>query len=138
METITIFTTGVSLGNPGPSAIGVYLCDANGQMICEEAEVIGNATNTFAAYQAFMRGLQVAKEQFGEKTDELQFEIKLDSEFVSKQLNGETEINEPSLVPYFIAIHNLRISSFPNLTVIHISQALNTKATELVQEALAA
>lgn len=136
METITIYTTGVSQGNPGPSAIGIYLCDANDQTVCEVAEPIGNATDTFAVYQAVMRGLQVAKEQFGEKTVELHFELKLDSEIVMKQLTSALEINEPGLVPYFIVIHNLRISSFPNLTVAHISQALNKKAIELVNEAL--
>ena len=136
METITIDTVGISRGNPGPSAIGVYLYDTNDQMICEVAEAIGNATETFAAYQAVLRGLQVAKEQFEEKTAELQFELKLDSTVVMKQLTSQLEVNEPGLVPYFIAIHNLRISSFPNLTISVLSRESNQNATALVNEVL--
>jgi ribonuclease HI len=136
METITIYTDGGSRGNPGPSAIGVFICDQKGTMIKEVAEPIGNATNNFAEYQAVMRGLQVAKEHFGKKTKELQFELKLDSELVKKQLNGEYQIKEPGLVPHFIEIHNLRVSSFPNLTLTHVRRELNKEADRLVNEAL--
>ena len=73
METITIFTDGGSRGNPGPSAIGVYITDAEGKVVKEVSESIGNATNNFAEYQAVMRGLQIAKELFGKKTNEIQF-----------------------------------------------------------------
>lgn len=136
METITIYTDGGSRGNPGPSAIGVYICDAKGTMIKEVSEAIGNATNNFAEYQAVMRGLQVAKEHFGKKTKELHFELKLDSELVKKQLNGEYQIKEPGLVPHFIEIHNLRVSAFPNLTLTHVRRELNKEADRLVNEAL--
>ncbi len=136
METIIIYTDGGSRGNPGPAAIGVFICDANGNMIREVAETIGNATNNFAEYQAVMRGLQVAKEQFGSKTKELQFELRLDSELVKKQLNGEYQIKEPGLVPHFIEIHNLRVSSFPNLVLTHVQRELNKEADRLVNEAL--
>ena len=136
METITIFTDGGSRGNPGPSAIGVYIIDAQGKAIKEVAETIGNATNNFAEYQAVMRGLQIAKELFGKKTNDIQFEIKLDSELVKKQLNSEYQINEPGLVPHFIEIHNMRVASFPNLTFTHISRELNKEADRLVNEAL--
>ena len=136
METITIFSDGGSRGNPGPSAVGVYILDAKGSVLKEVSEKIGNATNNFAEYHAVMRGLQTAKEHFGEKTKDLHFEIKLDSELVKKQLNDEYQIKEPGLVPYFIEIHNLRVSSFPNLTLTHIERELNKEADRLVNEAL--
>ena len=136
METITISVAGGSRGNPGPAAIGVLVCDAAGNMIQEMAEAIGNATNSFAQYYAVMRALQLAKEQFGETTSEIQFELRLDNELVKRQLNGESEIKDPGLVPYFIEIHNMRISSFPNLVFIEVSKKDNKEAVLLVHETL--
>ena len=136
MEKITIFTDGGSRGNPGPAAIGVYIVDAKGKMIKEVAETIGNATNNFAEYQAVMCGLQTAKEHFGKKTKEMEFELKLDSELVKKQLNGEYQIKEIGLVPHFIEIHNMRVSNFPNLTITHVRRELNKEADRLVNKAL--
>lgn len=136
MEKIIIYTDGGSRGNPGPSAIGVFVTDASGAMITEMAERIGNATNNFAEYQAVLRGLQTVKDSYGEKTREMEFELRLDSELVKKQLNGEYQINEAGLVPHFIEIHNLRVSAFPNLTLTHIPREENADADRLVNEAL--
>jgi len=136
MEKITIFTDGGSRGNPGPAAIGVYMTDAKGKVVKEVSETIGNATNNFAEYQAVMRGLQTAKERFGKKTKEMQFELKLDSELVKKQLNSEYQIKEIGLVPHFIEIHNLRVSSFPHLKLTHVPREKNKEADRLVNKAL--
>jgi ribonuclease HI len=136
MKQITIFTSGDSRGNPGPAAIGVSFMDQSGTVINEIVETIGNATSTFAEYQAVMRGLQAAKDIFGIETSNIKFELKLANELVKKQLNGENEIKEPGLVPHFIEIHNMRVSSFPNLTFTHIQREQNKATDQLVNEAL--
>lgn len=136
MKKITIFTDGGSRGNPGPAAIGAQIVDAKGTVVREVSEAIGNATNNFAEYHAVMRGLQTAKEVYGKSTKEMQVEIKLDSELVKKQLNGEYQIKEPGLVPYFIEIHNMRVSSFPHLILTHLKREFNKEADRLVNEAL--
>lgn len=115
MEIITIFTTGETKGNPGLAEIKMRIMDASGKVLKETTETIGNATKNFADYQAVMRGLQIAEEYFNEKTKELQFELKLNNQLVKRQLNNETQITEPALVPCFIEIHNLQISNFVNL-----------------------
>ena len=136
METITIFTDGGSRGNPGPAAIGVHVVNADGKMLMQVAETIGNATNNYAEYWAVVRALQAAKEHFGKRTDDIQFVLKLDSELVKKQLNNEYQIKEPGLVPLFIEIHNMRVASFPNLIFIHLSREQNKEADMLVNQAL--
>jgi len=136
MEKIYIYTDGSSRGNPGPAAIGVFITDAKSNMIQEAAETIGNATDDFAEYQAVLRGLQIVEEIYGEKTKEMEFELRLDSELVKKQLNSECTIKDASLVPYFIEIHNLRVSTVPHLILTLVSQAENTEAARLVNEAL--
>jgi ribonuclease HI len=136
MKKITIYAAGKSRGNPGSAAVGVQIVDARGTMIKEVSETIGNATNTFAEYFAVVRGLQTAKEVYGKSTKDIQVEVKLDSELVKKQLNGEYQIKEPGLVPFFIEIHNMRVASFPRLTFTHVRREFNTEADRLVNEAL--
>lgn len=136
MEKIIIYTDGGSRGNPGPAAIGVFITDSTGAMITEVAETIGNATNNFAEYQGVLRGLQTVKEKYGKKAKEMEFEVRLDSELVKKQLSGEYQIKEAGLVPHFIEIHNLRVSTFPHLTFTHVRRELNKEADRLVNEAL--
>jgi ribonuclease HI len=136
MKTIICYTDGGSRGNPGPGAIGVYITDAAGAMLREEAQTVGNTTNNFAEYNAVLVGLQTLKSMFGAATKTMQFEIRLDSELVKKQLNAEYQIKEPGLVPMFIEIHNMRVAHFPHLTLTHIPRAQNKEADRLVNEAL--
>lgn len=136
MKKITVFTDGGARGNPGPAGIGVQILDAKGAVVKEVSEAIGNSTNNFAEYQAVMVALQTLKQLFGKKTKEMEFEIKLDSELVKKQLNGEYQIKEPGLVPHFIEIHNLRVANFPNLTLTHIPREKNKEADRLANEAM--
>ena len=100
-DTIHIYTNGASRGNPGPAAIGVYVTDAQNQMLQETAQTIGNATDSFAEYQAVLIGLQTTLETYGAKTKDMSFELCLSSELVKQQLNNESEIKEAGLVPYF-------------------------------------
>ena len=136
MKKVTIYTDGGSRGNPGPAAIGVQIVDEEGKVLKEVSETIGNATNNFAEYQAVAKGLRAAKELFGKQTKEMEFELKLDSELVKKQLNNEYQIKDAGLVPLFIEIHNLRVANFPHLKLTHVRRELNKEADRLVNEAL--
>jgi ribonuclease HI len=136
MEKIYIYTDGASRGNPGPAAIGVYITDAKDTMIQEAAQTIGNATDSFAEYQAVLCGLQTVEEKYGEKAKEIEFELCLSSELAKKQLNSEAQMKDASLVPHFIEIHNLRVSAVPNLLLTHVPREKNNAADQLVNEAL--
>ena len=136
METVIAYTDGGARGNPGPAAIGVYIVDANGKAIREIKQAIGNSTNNFAEYNGVLVALQTLKALYGKKTKDMQIEIRMDSELVKKQLNGEYQIKEPGVVPFYMEIHNLRVSNFPNLTLTHVPRAQNKEADRLVNEAL--
>lgn len=135
MEAI-IFTSGKANGDPGPAAIGVYITDADGQILTEVTEEIGNSTDIYAAYHAVYRGLQTVLEMYHSNTLEKRFEIRIESKVVKEQLNNEKPVHEPALVPMFMEIHNLRVSHFPDLTLIHIGRKKNKEANRLVKEAL--
>ncbi len=136
MKKVICYTDGGARGNPGPAAIGIYITDESGVVLREVGQTIGNSTNNFAEYQAVMVGLETLKQVLGKDTKTTEVEIRLDSELVKKQLNHEYQIKEPGLVPLFIAIHNLRVSSFPKLTLTHVPRAQNKEADRLVNEAL--
>lgn len=136
MEKIIAYTDGGSRGNPGPAGVGVQIQDSHGKVLKEVAKFIGNATNNFAEYSAVLTALQTLKAMYGKKAKEMQFEIRLDSELVKKQLNAEYQIKEPGLVPFFIEIHNMRVSSFPNLMFTYIPREKNKEADRLANEAM--
>lgn len=136
MKEIIVYTDGGSRGNPGPAAVGVYVTDDTGEVLCEAKQTIGNGTNNFAEYQAVAYALETLRKRFGKQTKEMQFTFRLDSELVKKQLNAEYQIKDPGLVPLFIEIHNLRVAHFPQLTWEHVPRADNKEADRLVNEAL--
>lgn len=136
MTHVIAYTDGGARGNPGPAGIGVQILDQSGTVVKEVSEFIGNSTNNFAEYQAVATALKSIKALYGAKTKTMQVELRMDSELVKKQLSGEYQIKEPGLVPLFIEIHNLRVSSFPNLTFTHVRRALNKEADRLVNEAI--
>ena len=136
MEQVTIFTRGIAKAEPGLAAIGVHLVDAEGKVLREVSEAIGNATTAYAEYFAVQRGLEVAKELFGNKTKQVHFELKLESELVKGQLAGEREVTDVGLVGYFIETHNLRVSHFPNLTFTQLCREDNKVVDRLVRNVL--
>jgi len=136
MEKVIAYTDGGARGNPGPAGIGVQIQDSDGKVLKEVSKFLGNATNNFAEYNGVLVALQTLKAMFGKSTREMDVELRMDSELVKKQLNGEYQIKEPGLVPYFIEIHNLRVSNFPHLTLTHIPREKNKEADRLSNEAM--
>lgn len=136
MEKIICYTDGGARGNPGPAGIGVYVTNEAGETIAEVAESIGNSTNNIAEYMAVARCLNGLKKKYGKATKNMEFEIRMDSELVKKQLNGEYQIKDIGLIPHFIEIHNLRVANFPHLTLTHVPRAENKEADRLANEAM--
>ena len=133
---IVIYTDGGSRGNPGPAAIGVILTDEKGKMIKEYAEKIGRTTNNEAEYEAVIFALQKAKLLFGKrKIKTMEVEIKMDSEFVTKQLNNEYKILDRKIEQLFLKTWNLKVD-FNKVKFTHIPRNKNLEADRLVNQAL--
>jgi ribonuclease HI len=136
MEKIIVNTDGGSRGNPGPAGVGIVVADSEGNVLQETSSFLGNGTNNFAEYQAVLLALQTLRQLYGKKTKEMEFEIRMDSELVQKQLSNEYQIKEPGLVPQFIEIHNMCVSSFPNITFMHVRREANAEADRLANDAM--
>lgn len=133
---IIIYTDGGSRGNPGPAAIGVIFTDEKGRVIKEYAQKIGRATNNEAEYEAVIFALQKAKLLFGkQKAKNMEIEIKTDSEFLAKQLNGQYKILDRNIEQLFLKTWNLRID-FGKVVFKYIPRSENREADKLVNRAL--
>lgn len=121
---MTVFAYGEVKGNPGPASINVHAIDTSDTVILQYSESIGNANANYADYYAVMSAMQTIRETFAEDVTKSTYEFKLSNQKIVKQLNAELEINDPGAVALFIEIHNMRISTFPNIIFTHVQSEL--------------
>jgi len=132
MKKLKIFTDGGSRGNPGPAAIGVVFQDDEGCEIFSHHECIGEATNNVAEYQAVISALSKTMEKFKPLT----IEVNLDSELVTRQLNGEYKVKDENLKELFYKVRELVLALGGNVGFKHIRREQNKQADKLVNIAL--
>ncbi|MCK5285720.1 MAG: ribonuclease HI family protein [Candidatus Pacebacteria bacterium] len=133
---IKIFTDGGSRGNPGISGAGAVVFDDKGIELGTNLKFLGKKTNNWAEYEAVILGLELAHKLFDKKTQEINFEMKMDSQLVQRQLKGEYRVKEDSLKEQFLRVHNLIVKYFPNIKFTHIPREENKRADELANEAM--
>ena len=137
MKKFIIYTDGGSRGNPGKAGIGVVICNEKDQEVKKYGEYIGdNLTNNDAEYSAVIFALKKFKALFGKKLAEnTDIEIRVDSELVVKQLNGQYRLENPKIQQFFIEIWNLKFD-FKSIKFKHIPRERNREADRLVNKAL--
>ena len=127
---LILFTDGASRGNPGPAAYGVVLTDPQGQIVAEFGRAIGRATNNEAEYQGLLAGLDAAT-RFGATA----LDIRLDSELLVQQLNGEFKVRAPNLKPLLKEAQD-KLRRFRRVQISHVPRAYNSRADRLANQAL--
>ncbi len=136
MKKLILYTDGGSRGNPGPSAIGIVICNERGQAIKEYSEYLGKATNNEAEYQAVIFGLKKVRALFGKKlTKNSEIEVRSDSELLVNQLNGKYKVLEPKIQSLFLELWNLKLD-FKKVKFKSIPRKNNNLADKLVNEEL--
>lgn len=129
-EKIIVYTDGGARGNPGPAAIGVVIG------MKKYGEKIGRATNNVAEYSAVVFALNKLRALLGKKESKnTEIEIRVDSELITKQLNGQYKIKDTDLQALFIEVWNLK-QNFKKVEFTHIPREKNKEADELVNLAL--
>lgn len=127
---LVLHVDGGARGNPGPAAIGVVVSDADGRLVEEVAETIGETTNNVAEYRALLRGLERAR-ALG--ADEI--EVVGDSELVAKQVTGKYKVKHAGLRPLH-AEASRALAGFARWHVRTVPRAQNAAADALVNAAL--
>ena len=94
VDKLILYVDGASKGNPGPSGIGVVICDAGGKVLAEIKRTLPETTNNIAEYQALICGLQ---EALIRKVSEVC--VRSDSELIVKQSSGIYKVRAEHLKP---------------------------------------
>lgn len=135
MSQIKIFCDGASRGNPGPAAAAFVVLGDKNKAIHEHSQFLGRATNNFAEYQAVL----LAHQWLFQNTDKIRaakITFCLDSELITKQLNGQYKIKSPTLRPLAIKINHLKSQLKANISYIHVTRSKNKRADFLANQAL--
>ena len=121
---------GGSRGNPGPSAYGAVLKDADtGAVIAEDCATLGIATNNVAEYSGLIAGLKLA-EEFAPGAD---IEVRMDSKLVVEQMSGRWKVKHPDMRP--LATEASRLAPF-GTTYTWVPREQNKHADRLANAAL--
>ena len=127
---LVVHVDGGSRGNPGPAAAAAVLTDADGTVVDEATELLGEATNNVAEYRALLLGLRRARE-----LGATEVELVNDSELVAKQLTGAYKVKHAAMRPLYLeAMAALR--DFENWSIRSVPRAENADADALVNQAL--
>lgn len=127
---LEIYCDGGARGNPGPAAYG-FVVRNNGQIIREQKEYIGIATNNVAEYTSVIAALKWLAKNFGGQ--DLNFF--LDSQLVASQLSGLYKIKNSSIRNLVFEIKTLE-AEFAQIRYTHIPREKNKEADRLVNQAL--
>ena len=125
------YTDGACRGNPGESAIGVIVFDAEDlqKPVLQLSESIGVMTNNQAEYISLIKLLEnTANMQYSSMT------IKMDSQLVVEQMNGRYKVKNKNLLPLFTKA--VKLFNAKKIQLVHIPRELNTQADALANAAL--
>ena len=121
---------GGARGNPGPSAYGVVVRNAKGEIIAELSEYLGNQTNNFAEYSGLLAALEFAVR---EKHPSLR--VISDSELMVKQMKGQYKVKNPGLLELYTRARSL-VRKLEHFSIEHVLREQNRDADRLVNEVL--
>lgn len=127
---VTIYSDGGSRGNPGPSAAGFVIVNAEHDVVAEGGEFLGITTNNQAEYHGVRIGLEKAIE-LGHK----RVQFKIDSMLVVNQLTGQYKVKNRELWPIHERIREL-LTHFERVTFTHVPRELNQLADGMVNKTL--
>ncbi|MDR0501331.1 MAG: ribonuclease HI family protein [Coriobacteriales bacterium] len=132
-ESYILNTDGASRGNPGPCGVGFVLYNNDGANLNAKMSggaCIGVTTNGQAEYQGLIWGLQNAL-AFGVQN----IEVRADSEFMVKQLNGEYRVKNIGIKPLYEQA-SMILQEFKSTKIVHVMREENALADALCNEAL--
>jgi ribonuclease HI len=127
---VIVNVDGGSRGNPGPAGIAAVATDPSGEILAERSETIGEATNNVAEYRALLLGIKLAKEL---GADEVEFVG--DSKLIVEQVKGNWKVKQEHLRPLHTKSRDA-LRALPSWSIRHVKREDNTRADELLNEAL--
>jgi ribonuclease HI len=135
-NSLNIFTDGGSRGNPGPSALGVYIENDKGIVLDEMGKYLGITTNNIAEYSAIVAALEWILQNKARMPQLSKISFYMDSQLASSQLNGLYRIKNPHLRELLFEARQKESQIGLPITYSHVPREQNKKADALVNIAL--
>jgi ribonuclease HI len=123
MSDLVAYVDGGSLGNPGPSGIGVVM-DGSADGTIRIAKSIGRQDNNVAEYLALLEALQCAL-----RLKARALHVFSDSEVVVRQMRGEYSCRSPRL--YSLNWICRKLARSLDFSISHVSRENNVEANRL-------
>ncbi|QQG40729.1 MAG: ribonuclease HI family protein [Candidatus Levyibacteriota bacterium] len=133
---IYVYTDGGARGNPGPAAIGVFICDENGKQIHGFGKTIGETTNNIAEYTAVNEALEWLLNNKHILKSHAKIHFFLDSLLLVSQINRIYKIKNPKLQELLFSVREKESQLLCPVSYTHIPREKNKKADALVNLAL--
>jgi lactoylglutathione lyase len=129
---LQLYSDGGARGNPGPTAIAFLALNERGETVKVDTKYIGIHTNNQAEYEALLLALNYAVE-----ANASEVACYLDSELVTKQLNGEYAVKDTLLQVYWRKVREIK-ACFRKISFYNVrrSHPQIQRADELVNETL--
>ena len=127
---IKAYIDGGARGNPGPSAYGVIVRDARGEIIAELSDYLGIQTNNYAEYSGLLAALEFAVR---EKHPSLK--VLSDSELLVRQMQGRYKVKSPGLIDLCDRARAL-VRKLEHFSIDHVLRQYNKDADALVNQVL--
>jgi ribonuclease HI len=127
---LIVHVDGGARGNPGPAAAACVITTPQGDLLDEQAQLLGRATNNVAEYRALLLGLARARELGAQEV-----EVVGDSELIAQQVRGAYKVKKEALRElHREAMAALR--GFDRWSIQTVPRAQNARADALVNAAL--
>src|ERR1700689_230440 len=127
---VIVHVDGGARGNPGPAAAAAVVSSPAGEVLDEQAQLLGKVTNNVAEYRALLLGLARAKE-----LGATEVEVIGDSELIAKQIQGLYKVKHPSMRPLYLQAMDA-FRAFEQWSIRPVPRAQNAEADALVNAAL--
>jgi len=128
---------GGSRGNPGPAAAAMGITDGEDKILATKSKFLGpGLTNNFAEWSALEGAVNALAHLSGEH-EELEAEVRADSELVVRQYNRQYKIKEPTLREIAERVwESVAITTRLKLIVKHVPREENKLADAAVNREL--
>lgn len=125
-----LYTDGASRNNPGPSGGGAVLLGSDESRIDQTRQYFGaNLTNNAAEYRALLMGLELVPD------DCETLVVRMDSELIIKQLQGEYAVRSENLKPYYKQVRS-GLENIPRVVLEAVPREKNEAADRLANRAI--
>jgi ribonuclease HI len=127
---LVVNVDGGARGNPGPAAIAAVASTAEGAVVAERGEAIGETTNNVAEYRALLLGIELAR-----ALDATELELVGDSQLVVRQVQGAYKVKQEHLRPLHAQVLR-ELMDFEEWSIRHVGRDENAAADALVNSTL--